>query len=141
MYFLIKHKKRRNEYAVFYCLVLLLRFFDCADGATVLTCSAIDALLGIDNVFAVAFCDCSDRASICARTALDALIADNSGHSFISLQNYIRFRLQLYYHTALFLTSHKKDFAQYILLKADTFQICTTQLELGARRISCFLLS
>lgn len=78
----------------FYCLLLLLRFLDCADGAAVFTCSAIDALLGIDNVFAVAFRNCSDRASICARTALDAVITDNSGHSFFSLQKYIRFRLQ-----------------------------------------------
>ena len=71
--------------------LVLLRFLDCADGATVLTSTAIDALLGIDNVFAIAFCNCSDRASICASTALDALIADNSGHSFISLQNIFAF--------------------------------------------------
>lgn len=74
----------------------LLLFRNCADGATVFTCSAIDALIGIDNVFAVAFCNCADRASICARTALDALIADNSGHSLVSLQILIRFRLALY---------------------------------------------
>ena len=74
----------------------LLLFRNCADGATVFTCSAIDALIGIDNIFAVAFCNCADRASICARTALDALIADNSGHSFFLLTKMICFRLALY---------------------------------------------
>ena len=63
-----------------------LRFGNGADGATVFARSAIDALVRIDDIFAVTFGDCRDGAGVCARSARNAFIADNSCHGIHSFQ-------------------------------------------------------
>lgn len=69
----------------FVCRVLL-RFGNRADGAAVFTSSAVDALVRVDDVFAVTLGDCRDGAGVCARSARNAFIADNSCHGVHSFQ-------------------------------------------------------
>lgn len=69
----------------FFCRVLL-RFGNRADGAAVFTSSAVDALVRVDDVFAVTLGDCRDGAGVCARSARNAFIADNSCHGVHSFQ-------------------------------------------------------
>lgn len=67
-------------------MLVRLRFGDCADGATVFACAAIDAFVRVDDVFAITLGDCRDGAGVRARSARNAFIADNSCHGIHSFQ-------------------------------------------------------
>lgn len=78
----MKKKKTLASVFSFVCLILQLRFGNRANGATVLASTAVDARVGINNIFAVAFCNCANGAGVCARSARNALVTYNSCHSF-----------------------------------------------------------
>ena len=57
-----------------------LRFGDRANGAAVFARAAVDALVRIDDVLAVALGNCRHGAGVRASTARNAIVADNSRH-------------------------------------------------------------
>ena len=85
----IRIKTKRSANAPFCAVIdsfVDLRFGDRADGAAVFARTAVDALVRIDDILAVALGDRRHRAGVCARSARNAFIADNSCHGFRSFQ-------------------------------------------------------
>ena len=85
----IRIKTKRSANAPFCAVIdsfVDLRFGDRADGAAVFARAAVDALVRIDDILAVALGDRRHRAGVCARSARNAFIADNSCHGFRSFQ-------------------------------------------------------
>ena len=65
---------------------LRLCLLGCIYGAGTCASSAVDAVISINNVLAVAFSDSTNGAVCCASTACDASITNYICHKFILLE-------------------------------------------------------
>lgn len=75
-------KKNADRKSAPFCLPSSVRllFRDSANGALCGTCSAVDALVGVNPVMVVALTDCIYGALRFAGTAADAFVADFMSH-------------------------------------------------------------